>query len=725
MATTALARSAQADQKQLEPVPAPVTPSRIPRPPLAEPRPFVEHLHGMDISDPYRWMETPEEAALWSEAQQVYAGQVLTEAAGQDRLMDALTGEFESLPTLEDVIPIPGGVIFDRWLAEGQTWRLAPIDGVERALFDPVLLAAAGRSSRVRAITASWDGRYVAVTATGDGDAGVQVSVVEVETGRLSPDFIPDMLTTTTGARYQVAWLPDSSGFVYPRLAAGALEGPAVDRLGRGRQTLHRLGAVTSEDVDVFGFGVDPNNNFDPDDLPAAVVTAPESDWIVATASRVRANVAELWAARLSDPQAGRRAWRRIAASGFRQARLSGDRVYALTEQDADRGRIVSLDLADDASDWRTEIAERAGVLRSFEIASDALYFAEYRDGVVQLARRRHGSETIEPLAAPLSGDARFAMQDPTRDTPWIKTQCWVTPAQWFRALPDATAIVPGGLEAGGSAVDRSGLVSRHILVEVDDGVRVPVSIVHPRGLALDGRACLLFEAYGGYGDIQSPSYNPSIAVWVRQRAVYAYAHVRGGGELGAAWRSAAVRERKIRSSQDVVAVARGLIALGYASAGRIAVVGTSSGAQMPGLAAIAEPSLFGAAVFDVGQPHEIRGAQLDPTAARNLAEMGDLDTAEGVRLLMQVSPYHRVPAAVDLPGFIVRSGANDYNFGGAATDAKYVARLQAANTGDRPVVWMTGDAGHDSVFGMDPIVSTQVMAFMLWQTGHPDFQPG
>lgn len=707
---------------QIRPV---VVPSAVARPGLASPRPFVQTLHGVEISDPWRWMEAPNdpEVAAWTEGQTAYAARVLAEPSGQDRLLAALAEEFDSVPTLEDIIPIPRGVVFDRWLPSGQTFHLARPGQAEVVLFDRTLLRDAGRSDRIRAVTPSWDGRYLAVTATGDGDGAVQASVFEIATGRLLADLIPDVLTTTSGARYRVAWLPDSSGFIYPRLAEGALSGPAVDRLGRGRQYLHRLGTPQADDVPVFGHAVDGQIDLDPDDLPAAIVTAPGSDWIVATASRVRQNMSELWAARLNDVAAGRAQWRRLAADGFRQPRLRGDRVHALTDLGADRGRIVSLDLSAPDSAWQTEIAERPGLLRSFVIASDGLYFTEYREGAVTLARSTGAG--IEQIDVPRTGDLQFAPQDPTRDTPWIKAQSWTDPVGWFQVPPDQTTAIASEIDPGGRRVDRSVFEIRHILIQAEDGVAVPVSLVHRTGLVLDGTAPLLLEAYGGYGNVRTPSYNPSLAVWARQGAVYAYAHVRGGGELGGSWRRAALRETKIRTSLDAVAVARGLVQLGYTAPGRISALGTSSGAQMPGMFLALAPELLGAAVFDIGQPDEIRGAALDPTAARNLAEMGDVDTAEGVSLLMQVSPYHRVPERVELPGVIVHSGANDYNFGGLATDAKYVARLQAANSGDRPVVWMTGDGGHDSVFGMDPEVASRAMAFMLWQTGHPDFQPG
>jgi prolyl oligopeptidase len=565
-----------------------------------------------------------DERRRWTEHQSAYTEDVLREPAGRATIVEAFTAEFEAVPTLDEVIPIRGAIVFDRWLASGREFRIRnEEDGAERQLFDRSILTEAGRSARVRAVIPSWDGRFVAVSASGAGDSAVQVSVIETATGRLLPDLIPDLLTTTSGARYRVAWLPDGSGFIYPRLAEGALVGPAVNRLARGRQYLHRLGTPQSADIPIFGFGVSADIAFADDDLPTAIVMAPNSPWVLASAARVSANTSELWAAKLGDLIAGRPRWQQMAGDAFKQAKLSGNRVYAITNEGANRGQIVSLDLDKPAQTWRAMVRERQGVLQSFVLARDALYFTEYRDGATQLRRARYSDGRVEEVSVPIVGDLRFAPQDPTRDTPWVKAQNWTDPGTWFGVPPNARSAVASKIDSGGKPIDQRMFVTRHIMVEADDGVRVPVSLVHLANLRLDSTAPLLLEAYGGYGKLQAPGYNPSIPTWVRQGGVYAYAHVRGGGELGAAWRHAATRERKVRSGLDFVAVGNALVRLRYTSRGRIVAYGISAGAQMPGLAVAIDPELFGAAIFDVGQPDEIRGAQLDPTAARNLAEMG------------------------------------------------------------------------------------------------------
>jgi prolyl oligopeptidase len=280
----------------------------------------------------------------------------------------------------------------------------------------------------------------------------------------------------------------------------------------------------------------------------------------------------------------------------------------------------------------------------------------------------------------------------------------------------------PASTETAGAST----LVADRLEVPSTDGALVPVSLVYDRLAmgALDGHAPLLIEAYGAYGKSTDAAVTPLVMAWIGQGGVYAYAHARGGGEQGDAWHRLATREHK-RTIDDVIAAIEALIARRYTSAGRVVVSGTSSGARIPRMVAVQRPELLGAAVFEVGQPDEVRGAQLDPSAARNIAELGDMDTAEGVALLMRASPHHQVPTRVRLPAMLIHSASGDYNCGTGMLVAKYVARLQSANSGDRPVVWVRTGGGHGELFYASPTWGASVLSFLLWQTGDARYQPG
>ncbi|MEQ8936886.1 MAG: prolyl oligopeptidase family serine peptidase, partial [Amphiplicatus sp.] len=586
-------------------------------------------------------------------------------------------------------------------------------------------LSKAGRGESWRQISPSWDGAYAAITTTISGDQSPGVSIIDAETGRILDDHTPDMLTTTSGSRYKVTWLPDNSGFIYPRLAPGAMDGPSAERLSRGRQALHKLGDSQSADMDIFGYGVVAGIDLAPEDLPSRTIASPNSSWILATIYRVAKDTGELWAApieHLGQPDA----WRRIEAdsSGFAQVLLDSDTVYAISRGGADRGELIALDLADPGAAWRVVEAERAGVMVSFSIARDAIYLVERLDGDMNLLRlTRSGGEAAE-IPTPVASSLDLAPGNALMDGAYVSSSTLASAPDWRKISADGSALVEPGFDDGVGSDDDSDLLAEAVTVTARDGADIPVSILRLRSSTLDGSAPLLIEVYGSHGQATDPMKNLPMAAWARAGGVYAFAHVRGGGEKGDKWHKSARRETKRVSVSDAADAARGLVALGYGAKGKIALTGMSSGATVPGLMPAIEPGLFKALVFDVGQPDEIRGASLDPTAARNLAEYGDLDTPEGVRMLMKNSPYHSVPLSAALPAIIVKSASGDYNFGGEATAAKFVARLQAANAGEEPVIWMSTGGGHTSVFWSSPEEAAAAMAFILWRFGVADYQP-
>lgn len=693
---------------------------RILPPPPARVSVHVDTVHGVEVRDPYRWMEetTGAEFIAWAAAQQRHTEAVLGQGGEQDRLRDLIAATLQAAPTLGAVNPTAGTVLVTRWLPDGQTLS-ARDDGTdaERTLLTQAMLKDAGRGTRIRNVSPSWDGRHAAITSTGRGDKAPQVSIIDLRTGKLLPDHITDLLTTTSGSRYQVAWLPDSSGFIYPRLSATALTGPGAEMYARGRQYLHRIGSPVSEDVPVFGHDTDAAIPMDIEDLPSAVVMAPGSPWIVARLARVKHDTAELWAARLADVLAGDARWRRVSDDGHGSPALRGSQLYALTSDGADRRRIVARDLDDEGGTWNPIVAERTGVIRSFVLAKDDLYFTELRDGRDWLYRSSVDGGAADDIAVPLAGSLRLTAATNRRDGITLEAANWVDPGDWFRVAPGARVATSAGLAAGGAMPATDDLLVEERTFPADDGIPIPVSIVRSRTRPLDGTSPLLLEAYGSFGKIQAPEFNPFIALWVREGGTFAYAHVRGGGELGEAWHRAALRETKSTTTSDLIAVAQGLVERGYTTARKTILLGTSNGAQPAGMALAQRPGQFGVVVYNVGQPDDLRGAQHDPTSARNLGELGDTQTAEGVALLVRNSPYYQLPDALELPAVVVKSAPDDYNYGSAATTAKYVARLQAANRGDRPVLWLHQPGGHSWLFDGDPEQDARLMAWLLSQT--------
>ncbi len=698
----------------------------------------ADTLHGVILPDPYRGLEdtTSPAGRAWVETQATYANQVLSRGRHLDSLAAMYAAALRDAPTLGRVRETPLGLVLTRWLGDNPSlFTIAPGARTERLLRATDDSLAGGGD--LRAFVPSSDGRLLALGTTAGGDAGAAISLLDATTGALLADRIPDLLTTTSGTRYEVSWLPREAAqpqaFFYPRLwPAGRSVAPA-ERLARGRQFLHRIGRPQSSDVAIFGFGVTPAVPVAPEDLATRVLTVPGSRWLVGSIFRSKRNGSDHYAARRTPGDSTVPAWVPLATLAERLStpQLLGDTAYALARRDADRGRILRRVLGDGpspTSGWETVIAERRGVITAFSVQADAIYFTERVAGAVQLRARAHGDTSVRTVALPFTGTLLIAPRASTMRGVLVSVESWATPPRWFRVMQGGTMVEPVAIEDGGSGTVPTTLVSDRLEAPSRDGTLVPVSIVYDSAALtsrrLDGTAPLLIEAYGGFGQSTDPVFDPYVRAWTALGGVYAYAHVRGGGELGDAWHLAATREKKQRSVDDMIGAVEALIARRYTAAGRVAIQGISFGAIIAGLAPLQRPDLFGAALYDVGGPDEIRAAALDPSAARNIAEIGDVDTPGGIMSLRAASPYHVVPARERLPAMLFHSANDDYNFGTEMLVAKHVARLQAANAGDRPVVWVRTSGGHRWLASISPEYAARVASFLLWQSGDARYQP-
>ncbi len=715
-----------------------VTATGIALPPAARVGTHIDTMHGVPVPDPYRWLEDTAavEARTWVAAQETYATAVLARTLGQDSLTALYRNVYRDAPTLSRVVESPTGLTMTRWLGDAPSLLVAAHDATgERELMSSAAIAKTFHG-RIREIGPSPTGALLAITTTATGDSRPAVMVVNATTGVPLADRIPDMLTTASATQYQVNWLlPDSSApaFLYPQLWPGSERGPLADRLARGRIFLHHLGRPQSTDVAVFGYGVSPDVPFAPEDLATRVYAAPGSRWLIGSVFRSSKNGREDYAARRTANDATVPSWTPVIAledyAGYPQ--LRGDTAYVSLRRDADRGRLarrVFGDGARPAGNWETVVSERRGVITAFSVVGDGMYFTERVGGALSLSVLPPDGSAPRLVSLPMIGTVRFVPRSPAMDGVLVSVQSWAIPPRWYHLSRAGTVVEQLKIDDGAKMSALPTLMSDRMEAKSRDGTMVPVSLVYDSAALgsqrLDGTAPLLLEAYGGFGDATDAMYDQLMTVWTALGGVYAYAHVRGGGELGDAWHKAAMRGQKGRSVEDVIGTVEALIARGYTAPGRVALQGISFGAVVAGLVPLTRPDLFGAIVYDVGGPDEVRAPALDPSAARNVAEIGDVDAAEGIRLLMAAYPYRMIPSRLAHPAMLIHSAKDDYNFGTEMLVAKYVARLQASHTGDRPVAWVRTEGGHRWLSSRSPESAGRQTAFLLWQLGDVRYQP-
>jgi prolyl oligopeptidase len=594
-------------------------------------------------------------------------------------------------------------------------------DGTERVLVDPGAIPdAQGLHASIDHYKPSRDGRFVAYGLARGGDEITTEHVLDTTTGRELADRVERIW-----GEFTVSWLPDGTGFFYTQMASQGFTDAAVDKFLNMRLFLHRLGEPVGKDVAVLGVGVNATAPFAPQEFPSLVVV-PGSDWVLAVAGGAR-NEMRLGIARLADVLRGKVTWRAICDydDGISGVVLRGNDVFVLSTKGAPNRRVLRMTAGSPRLDTATVIIpEGDDVIEDIDGASDALYVTVQKGGHALLRRVPYGGGKIEDVPLPFEGWTDQVAVDQSRPGVILHTEAWTHDDTYLRYDPAARTMEKLALKSA-SAADFGQIDVEEVVVPATDGVEVPLTILHRKGLALDGARPTILAGYGAYGFSYSPSYSPALLAWLERGGVWAVAHVRGGGEKGDAWRTAGSRAKKPSSWRDFNACAEWLVHHHYTSSATLGATGASAGGILVGRAITERPDLFAAASIYAGMVNATRYLE-SSNGANQMAEMGTPDTAEGFRSLLAMDAYQAVKAGTPYPALMLETGLND----GRVTpwhSAKFGARMQASTSSGRPVlIRVDGDEGHGvgSKRAQRLALSADVWSFFLHEMSDPEFAP-
>jgi prolyl oligopeptidase len=257
------------------------------------------------------------------------------------------------------------------------------------------------------------------------------------------------------------------------------------------------------------------------------------------------------------------------------------------------------------------------------------------------------------------------------------------------------------------------------------DGVKVPLSIIYRKGLARDGSAPLLLDAYGSYGITEDPVFIARWLTFLDLGGVFAVAHVRGGGELGEDWHLAGQKLTKPNTWRDMIAAAHHLIDARYTSSAKLGIVGGSAGGITVGRFLTEQPALAAVVIDQVGVSNATR-SEFSPNGPPNIPEFGTVTDPVGFKGLYEMDAYLHVKDGTAYPSILLTTGLNDPRVS-SWEPTKMTARLQAATASKNPVLLrVETDAGHGigSTLGQRDRETADTLAFILWRTGDPRYQP-
>lgn len=689
---------------------------RPPPPPTSEIHPVREVLHDVELTDPYRWLEADDtpETRLWTARQNRYTDRVLevlpTWPALRRETAERLAGSGVSRPraqgeTLVYLRRLDGSV------SPSVVVRRGP-DGAERVLVDPARWDAsdAGPAS-VEMLDFGADGDTVAYGLRRRGAEEIEVRFVGLS-GRHLEDTLP------LGRYFGVSVAPDGRGVYYAR---------ELDSGEGARVYYHRFGDDPARDREIFGDGYGRGS----------VVWANPSDdgrYLVLHGVSGNSNRIDVYLDRLDRPAPDATgadgsstghdlSSRREVVAGLDAAfygGVLGDRLILQTTWLAPRGRVLSVPLDAVGREQWTEIVPQPdeGVIETVFGAGDRLIVERVVEGISHLDTYDLDGRSLGEISLPAPGTVSGLSGRWNEPDLYLTLSSFVLPPTTYRVDLETGALEPwaGG---GRGGLDPAQVTVRRLEVPSGD-VRVPLYLVHRRGLELDGSHATLVTAYGGFGTSLGPAYDPLAALWVERGGVWAVAAVRGGGELGAEWHRAALRENKQRSIDDLVATLEWLIDNDYTRPERLALLGHSAGGLLVAATMVQRPELMRAVVSTHPLLDMLRYNRF--LAARFwIVEYGSPDRADAFAYLHAYSPYHRVEDGVRYPAVFLMTSSGDTQV--APLHArKMTARLQRQAGPDRPVLLRHyRDVGH----GGEGVTAdhrsrelTDVLSFLSWQLG-------
>jgi prolyl oligopeptidase len=307
-----------------------------------------------------------------------------------------------------------------------------------------------------------------------------------------------------------------------------------------------------------------------------------------------------------------------------------------------------------------------------------------------------------------------------------LTLQSWTRAPQIYRVAGAAPkfAVTNTGLQPRGPYDALPDYVATEVLVPSYDGAQVPLSIIHKRGVKRDGTSPTLLYGYASYGITEEPWFSLWRLAWLERGGVFAIANPRGSGAFGQDWYRAGKQATKPNTWKDFIATAEYLVKNGYTSPAKLGIWGGSAGGILVGRSMTERPDLFAAVISSVGSLDQVR-SELEPNGVPNIPEFGTHKTEEGLRALLAMSTYHQIRDGVKYPAVLLTHGVNDPRVA-VWHSTKTAARLQQASTSGRPVLLrLDYESGHGvgSTKAQRNAERADVLSFLLWQFGDPQFQ--
>jgi prolyl oligopeptidase len=678
-------------------------------PPKAAVKPVVDIFHGTKIQDNYRWLEDSNspETQKWVEEELAYTRAVLDPLPGRPAIQKRLT----ELLSIGSVTPpeIAGKYYF---YTKREGMQNQPIlyvreglNGADRVLVDANQLAADGT------VALDWfhpsdNGRYVAYGTSAGGSEMSTLHIIETKTGTILPDTIERARAAS------IAWQHDNRGFYYTRYPKKG-EVPAGQEMYNRHVFYHELGQDPEGDDRIFGEGRDP------EDWPE-VSLSNDGRWLLI-------NVAQGWTKSelfLMDVNSDKPPSRVTTGKNFLyDGEVYEGKLYITTNEDAPRYRVFVTDAGNfDREAWKEIIPQTDAVLQGVSVFGGNLFAQYEQNATSQLKVFDLDGKKLTDLSLPALGAVFGTGGRWNRDEVFYAFQSFTfAPSIYRYDLKDNSTSL--WIKVDAPSIDPSRYDVEQEWFKSKDGTRVPMFVVHKKGLEKNGRNPTLLTGYGGFNVSLTPAFSRNAYLWMEHGGIYAVANLRGGAEFGEDWHRAGMLEKKQNVFDDMIAAAEHLISEKYTNPKHLAIQGGSNGGLLMGAMITQRPDLFRAVVCQVPLLDMIHYQDFQ-IAKLWIPEYGTAESPEQFKWLYAYSPYHHVKVGAEYPAILFMTADTDTRVD--PMHAKKMAALMQAEAKNgashtRPILLrIETKAGHGAGKPVTKQIEefTDVYSFLFWQLG-------
>lgn len=670
--------------------------------PKTDTEPVVDTLHGFHLTDPYRWLEDKNDPKVqkWSRAQ-------------HEATLDYVNGSYPEIPGLRDEIQAyidrdiisPMQLVGDRQFytirkkGDKQSKLYTRLDGKDILLFDPEKLDPSGKTSMTgRDFTQKAE--RVAV--------GVQSKGAEISTYYIIDTRTGEVLGAPIEGLRGFSWTKDEKhAYLWVRTQE------MIDQQKPVEVRLHKIGSPRSEDEALL-IPRDAKNVASVSDTRYSDLTFySEGDFYATHSLRMK---------RIGSDAAPVEIYSNQKYRAYPDA--IGDKIYFYTNHEAPNFKLMSADKSNPGfENWKVLIPERKDiVLEGYTVTDDHIITQEKKDVLSRLRLYSLSGKFIKEIEAPEVGNISGLSYNRDVNAVFVSLSTFTSPSRIYRL--DPARLAGKGLKwelfyEQEAPVKTDEIEARIEFFQSKDGARVPIFIVHKKGMELNGVNPTLLYGYGGFNIGISPSFVGLRAMFINRGGVYAEVGLRGGDEFGEKWHEDGMLHRKQNTFDDFIAAAEYLIKEGYTNTDKLAMEGGSNGGLLVGAVLTQRPDLFKTAICVVPLLDMIRYHKF-LIARYWIPEYGDPDKKEDFQYILRYSPYHNIRMGINHPTTLVIAGENDSRVDPLHAK-KFVAALQN-NPGqaDPILLYINYDSGHGSGQSTEQLIDFYEFRtrFLLYQLG-------